>query len=193
MGVIPLRRCTVKGRFVLTLSCLLFATGAAARIHNVTDADAPRALPEQGPVTVRWEDPEQFTEIRYSHNPTESRRGDWVEQLALYLRKRAQPRLAAGERLEVIITNIERAGDFEPWLGINFHDTRIVRDYYPPRMELHFRLIDANGRVREGERKLTDAGFMQTSMRDNDLLRFEKDLIDRWLQRELPTPARASR
>lgn len=184
----------MKGRLVLTLSCLLVAAGAAARIHNVSDADAPRALPEQGPVSVRWEDPEQFTEIRYSHNPSESRRGNWVEQLALYLRKRAQPRLAAGERLEVDITNIELAGDFEPWLGIQFHDTRIVRDYYPPRMELHFRLIDASGQVRsEGDRKLTDAGFMQTSVKDGDPLRFEKDLIDRWLQRELPTPARASR
>ena len=39
---------------------------ADARVRYVTDPDAPRALPEQGPVSVRWEDPSKFSDLRYS-------------------------------------------------------------------------------------------------------------------------------
>ena len=41
---------------------------ADARVRYVTDPDAPRALPEQGPVSVRWEDPSKFSDLRYSGN-----------------------------------------------------------------------------------------------------------------------------
>lgn len=171
-----------------------FALGAAsARIRNVTDPDAPRSLPMQGPVSVRWEDPANFSEIRYSHNPTESRRGNWVEALAEHIRKYATPRLPAGERMDVDITNIELAGDFEPWHGIQLHDTRFMRDIYPPRITLTFTRTDAKGTViAQGERKLTDPGFLGgASGLSNDPLRYEKQMIERWLARELPLPRRS--
>ena len=180
----------MQGRIILTLACLLAAAGASARISNVTDPDAPRSLPAQGPVSVQWEDPAQFSEIRYSHNPSESRRGHWVEQLARYLREQAQARLPVGERLEVVITDIDRAGDFEPQRSINLQDTRVIRELYPPRIELRFRRLDAGGGViAEGERQLTNSAFLHTGRTDSDPLRYEEDLIDTWLKRELPAPA----
>lgn len=172
------------------LALLLFgasASSVSARVRNVTDPDAPRSLPEQGPVSVRWDDPEQFSEIRYSHNSFEARRGNWVEELALYLRERAAPRLAPGEQLEVNITDIDRAGAYEPWRGVRYQDTRVIRDFYPPRITLSFKLTDAEGKVvAQAERKLSDPAFlMDTSIaRRTDALRFEKDLIDQWLRRE---------
>ena len=169
---------------------------ASARIRTVTDPDAPRSLPEQGPVNVRWEDPAKFSEIRYSRNTFESRRGTWVEQLAEHLRKRATSRLSAGERMDVNITNVELAGDFEPWRGVQFQDTRFMRDIYPPRITLTFTRTDANGTVvAQGERKLTDSGFLMseaTAGYRNESLRYEKSLIDRWLAKELPVPDRRS-
>ena len=183
---------TSRSALFIVLLLTAAATGmASAKIRNVTDPDAPRSLPAQGPVSVRWEDPAQFSEIRYSHNPSESRRGTWVEQLATHLRERAQKRLPQGQRLEVDITDVELAGDFEPWRGPQFYDTRFIRDLYPPRITLTFKHTDANGNViAEGERKLSDSGFLQGSntARSSDPLRFEKGLIDQWLARELPSP-----
>lgn len=179
-----------------TLSTLLLASvlgigTADARVRNVTDAEAPRSLPAEGPVTVRWEDPSTFSEIRLSPNVAEARRGDWVEQLALHLRKRAETRLAPGERLEVDILDIERAGEYEPWQSLQMRDVRIMRDYYPPRMRLRFRQLDADGRVlAAGERRLVDPAFLSGSVAPAsglDPLRFEKAMIDRWLRRELPS------
>jgi hypothetical protein len=184
----------IRHRLLLLLVLLVLTCSAAARSRNVTDRDAPRALPEQGPVAVRWEDPRTFSEIRYSHNAVESRRGNWVEQLAAHLRAQAQPRLGAGERLEVTITDIDLAGDYEPWQGPQLYDTRFIRDLYPPRIALTFKRVAAGGTtLAAGERKLTDAGFLMDSSTAglaSDPLRFEKHLIDRWLQRELPPQTR---
>ena len=44
----------------------------------------------------------------------------------------------------------------------------------------------------EGEQRLVDTAFLMNSRpMDTDPLRFEKDMIDTWLRRELPAPPRA--
>lgn len=174
----------------VALLALALSTAADARVRKVTDPDTPRALPAQDGVTVRWTDPAQFTDLRYSGNRYEAARGNWVVQLAEHLRDRAEKRLPQGERLDVEITDIRRAGGYEPWRGIQMQDVRILRDIYPPRIELRFQRTDAAGRVvSEGERTLVDAAYlMNASALDSDPLRYEKDMIDRWLRRELTPP-----
>ena len=129
----------------------------------------------------------EFTEIRYSHNSWESKRGDWVERLAKHLRKSTEKALPAGQRMEFNITDIKRAGDYEPWRGPNAQDVRIVRDIYPPRMTFTFIRYGADGQIiDQGERKLADMGFLSSSSSlDSDLLRYEKRMIDDWVRREL--------
>lgn len=151
--------------------------------------DEVRGLAEEGPVSVRWTDPEAFSEIRYSGNRVESRRGNWLPTLGAHLRTRAESRLAPGQTLEVTFTDIDLAGDYEPWRGPNADRIRQVRDIYPPRIELHFRLLDAQGRtLSEGERRLSDPAFLHSGSLpgNSDPLRHEKRLLDRWLQREFP-------
>ena len=187
-----LRSVLLTFALALTGATLATAAGSAsARIRTVTDPDAPRALPEQGPVSVTWDDPANFTEIRYSLNKFESRRGDWVEQLAQHLRERAEKRLPPGEQLLVNITDIDRAGAYEPWRGVQFYDTRFILDIYPPRMTFNYRRIGAGGDVlAEGEREIRDMGYLMTANPyfNSDTLRYEKAMIDRWISQELPRP-----
>lgn len=178
----------MKSRLALLLLAAAVASSATAGVRNVTDPDAPRALPESDSVNVRWEDPSRFSELRYSGNRWEASRGNWVQELAGYLRERAEKRLPEGQRLDVDILDIRRAGMFEPWHGPNLQNTRIIRDVYPPRMTLNVRLTDADGNViAQGERKLSDPGFLMSDSAslNSDPLRFEKRLIDRWLTQEL--------
>lgn len=178
----------------LLLSLALIATAAAAKTRNVTDPDAPRSLPAEGPVAVQWTDPAGFTELKFSGNRWESQRGNWVFQLAEHLREQAEKRLPAGERMEVTITDIDRAGRFEPGRGFDLDRIRVMRDIYPPRMELSFKRYGADGRlVAEGERKLHDFTYLSSASiaNSNDVLRYEKRMIDEWLRDELPKPALA--
>ena len=173
------------------LAGVLAAGSAAAKVSDVTDPDAPRSLPAEGPVGVQWTDPAQFSEIQRSGNRWEARRGTWVVDLAKYLRKRASVRLPAGERLEVTITDIERAGNFEPGRA-RTDSIRYMRDIYPPRIALDFKLVGADGGViAQGSRKLSDLGYLQRNLRptDSDPLRYEKQLLDDWLREEFDKPA----
>ena len=127
----------------MNLRTLLLAAALAAASmpalaagRTVLDPDLPRSLPAQGPVDVRWTDPAAFTELRHSGNRFEARRGTWVVDIAEHVRRAAERRLPAGERLEIEITDIRRAGNYEPWRGIQYDHVRFLTDLYPPRMAM---------------------------------------------------------
>ena len=173
------------------LALTLALAGCAATGDGMLAADAPRALPDAGPVSVAWADPATFTELRRSQNHLDSSRGSWLTDLAKYMRKRAETQLPAGERLQLTIVDIDRAGDYEPWRSLHRQDVRIVRDIYPPRMTVQYKRFDASGAVvAEGERKITDPGFLVNAspLHDTDPLRYEKRMIDSWLRREFKEP-----
>ena len=172
----------------LISAALAAAFAVPAFAARVTDPELPRSLDADGPVTVSWTDPQEFGEIRYSRNRFEAERGDWVRGIARHLAKRAAGALGPGERLDVVITDIERAGEFEPGAGRS-DGVRIVRDIYPPRIDLSYTLYDASGDVvGSGERRLRDIGFLQRhagTVGSGDPLRHEKRLVDDWVRDEL--------
>ena len=173
---------------VFLAAALLAVPADAAR--TVTDPARPRSLPAQGDVSVDWTDPAGFSDLRFSNNRWEAQQGDWVTALAEHLQQAAAARLPPGQQMAVTITDIQRAGRYEPWHGISYSHVRVMRDVYPPRMTLQVRITGADGQVlAEGERKLSDLGYLQgATPTDTDILRFEKRMIDDWLRRELPSP-----
>ncbi|MCD0246471.1 DUF3016 domain-containing protein [Xanthomonas melonis] len=181
-----MKRSHVSGAALL-LAGLLAATGAQARIRTVTNPQAPRALSSDGRVDVRWSDPAQFSEVRFSGNRWEAQRGDWVSQLATHFRQSAARQLPQGQHLSVTITDIRRAGQYEPWHGPRMQDVRVVKDIYPPRLSFSYALTGADGRViDQGERQLVDPAFLMNGPRltDSDPLRFEKAMIDNWVRKQ---------
>lgn len=176
-------------RLLLILAVMLATATATARVRNVTDPDAPRSLPDEGPVSVQWTDPSEFTDLRFSGNRWKASQGNWVQQLAEHLRDAAAKRLPEGERLEITITDIDRAGRYEPWHGVHMQDVRVLRDIYPPSMKLDFRHYDSQGRLlAEGSREMRDTGYLMGGSMHvgrSDNLRYEKNMIDDWLRDEL--------
>lgn len=152
-------------------------------VHGFTLASIkPRA-------EVLFFEPAKFTDLRASHMSSDADRDGYLEQLRDYIVSQARHYVPEGCLLSVTFTDIDMAGDFEPWLGPRWDDVRIVRDIYPPRIELAFRVTDAEGNVlKQGQRKLRDTGFMMKirMASDNDPLRHEKALIDDWLRGEFP-------
>lgn len=168
---------------IIVVAGLLGVGTAEARVRTVTSPDAPRALPAEGPVSVQWTDPNQFSEIRFSGNRFEAQQGDWVTTLADYFRTSAAKQLPPGDRLDITITDIKRAGEYEPWHGPRSNDVRIVKDIYPPRIRFNYVWTGANGQVIEqGEKRLIDAAFLTSGVQinDSDQLRYEKRMIDDW-------------
>jgi len=94
-----------------------------------------------------------------------------------------------GDKVDVQILDIQRAGQYE-WNYGAARDLRVLRDIYPPRIQLRFRRMDANGNVvAEGDRKLADLAYLMSPppLPASDTLRYEKRLIDQWVRREFVT------
>jgi hypothetical protein len=138
-----------------------------------------------GRVEVKYFEPENFTDVRDSYMGSDYDRGHLAE-LSNHLEWRGPAALAAGQKLTVTFTDIDLAGDFEPWRGMRWSDIRIVKPLYPARLKFSFVLTDANGAVvKAGERELNDRDLLRLTL-GSDALRFEKGLLDDWLRSEFP-------
>lgn len=164
----------------LAACALLVACAGAPRYR------APGEPVEPGVVSVTTTDPGQFSEARSNPRETPHQRRAWVDALSGYLAERAASALAPDQRLEVRITDVRRAGGFEPWRGPQGSELRTVRDTHVPRIDLEFTLRAVDGRVlREGQRQLRDSGFlMRPGAHASDPLLYEKRLVDDWVGRE---------
>ena len=137
-------------------------------------------------VEVIFVEPDKFTDVKDELLQTERGRNYLLEQLKVHMQSVAAKYVKEGQHLEIKVSDVDLAGGFEPWHGGNFDRIRILRDQYPPRMELEFRLVDAEGRViSTGKRRLIDGGYLMTlSIATHDPLRYDKEMISDWLRRE---------
>lgn len=160
-------------RILLSLGLLM----AAATAWAVTD-------PAASAVHVRYAHPESFTEARQTPPGERQDARSYLAPLKHYIQHRASRVLQPGQQLSIVVTDVDRAGQYEPLFGAQNGWMRVIRGTYPPRIDLHFTLRNAQGTVvKQGTRKLLDLGFMDTiSATDTDPLRYEKALVDRWLR-----------
>jgi hypothetical protein len=165
----------------LFIAALLAAT---PMVKAATAATKPAPVQRAEVVYV---DPDKFTDVRDSYTGTDAGRDDLLDQLRDHVLDQARRKLPEGYKLFMSVTDVDLAGDFEPWRGPRWDDIRIVKDIYPPRMVFSFRLTDPTGRVvKEGNRDLRDNAFMMkiTMAFRDDPLRHEKQMIDDWFADE---------
>ena len=159
----------------------LFLLAACASASAPRDASSLR-LPDDGRVAVSWADPASFSEHSCDFSPG-GRDIAWVADLAKYTRERAEKVLPAGARLDVRFSDIDRAGECLP--NGRAEQIRVIRDVYPPRISLHYRLSENGVAAADADARLLDLGFLMGSgvVGNSDPLRHEKRLIDDWLRK----------
>lgn len=168
--------------WLLAASCVL----ASGSFLSAAGGDTTRTR-------VTYEEPDTFTDLRDGDFESQRGRQHTLDELSRHIEKRAASVLPEGYTLSVVVSDIDLAGDYEPW-RTKFTNVRIVRDIYPPRISLTYTLRDAEGQVvSEAQRDLKDTAFLQTLTIDrNDTLRFEKALIDAWIRTDIRRAASAS-
>lgn len=172
-----LRSSAMKPRLLLVIVCAL-AAGGVLRAGEVAGSAAR--------ISVTFVAPEKFTDVRESTLALERDRDRLLGAIKVRIKSLARRFLAAGQTLEIQVTDVDLAGEFEPWLGVDFDHIRILKEVYPPRMKLEFRLLDAEGRVvSEGKRHLQDFGYLtSSSIPTTDPLRHDLDLVRDWMRQE---------
>ena len=155
---------------------------------GAASAAPPASTAPAATVEVAWTNPANFSEEQKRRGFGSARETpeQWVSELAQYVKRQGTRLLAPGQELDVTFTDITRAGAFEPWRGPQLDDTRFIKDIYPPAIDLHFTLHNADGSTAlEGSRKLRDAAFLyRGTPSSTDPLRYEKRMLDDWLRRD---------
>ncbi len=161
----------------LATTILLGGLLAPIPVHAASDAPAR--------VSVVFVEPDKFTDVRYSEGERSSRA--LLLQLQRFIVDSAARYLPEAMRLEIKITDIDMAGDFEPFRGPQFDQVRMNKSVYPPRIVLEFRVVDTGEQtVKEGKRNLTDIDYqLRTAYPREDYLRYEKELLRDWLRAEI--------
>jgi hypothetical protein len=162
-----------------TLTALLGLI-AIVGVHAANEKPAPRA-------EVIFSNPEKFTDAANSDRGSDFGREGNLQELRDHLLRRANSYVPQGQKLEITITDVDLAGEIEPWRSPQAHDVRIIKDIYSPRIDLSYRLIDsATGAVvKEGVSKLRDLTFtMNLHLNRSDARLYEKELLDDWLRTE---------
>jgi hypothetical protein len=173
---------------------VVLAAMASAVCGSVFAADSAAPSSGDARVEVTYVNPDEFTDFTDSIDRPDRGREGYSQSFKEYLEHEAARLIPEGSRLTISFTEIDMAGDFEPWRGPQFSDIRIVKDLYPPRLNFTYKLTDASGAVlREGEVKLRDVNFLMNagSAISNDSLRHEKAIMDDWLRREFPKAKKA--
>lgn len=173
--------------YVRRVGCALIFGLVGASFAAADTPDTRGATVSTDRVEVSYRNIDGFAEMKRLHGV----RTDWLDELSRYVAKRAARNVPDGARLLVTITDVQRAGQIEPWHGPASSDLRIVRDNTPPRIDLNFRLVAANGAVlKEGTRQLRDIAFLsRAGYHRDEPLSHEKNLIDDWLRKDFG-PAR---
>ena len=161
---------------------LILMLGAAA-VFGLRAADTP-ALSK---VEVIFSHPENFTDAAQDQRGSEIGRDANLAMLQDYIVRRASSLVPAGDKLTITFTDIDLAGEYEPW-RTNAHDVRIVKDIYTPKMTLSFQLTDGSGKViKQGDRHLTNLNFMMDILplsEQNEPLAYDKALVGNWISDE---------
>lgn len=132
--------------------------------------------------TVEFVKPEGFTDVGRRHSFID--RDAALEAIRSHLVVQAAKTLPPGEVLAISITDVDLAGAFEARQRYS-NEVRVVKEIYPPRIDLRFRLTRADGSVvKEGGRTLRDFGFLTGTAYPTDNFRYEKAMLDEWLGRE---------
>lgn len=149
---------------------------------------AEPAAKSDGRAEVTFAHPEKFADVRSYYSENDKDRDALLDQLKEYIVLKSKTYVPEGQKLLVTVTDVDMAGDFEPWRGPAMQDVRVVKDIYPPKIDLEFKLVDAKGAVlKEGKRQLRDLAFqMKISINRDDELRYEKALLDDWLRDDFP-------
>jgi Protein of unknown function (DUF3016) len=170
---------------VVLLSMAIAASTAAHAAEPVGQtsnaASAPLTVSGER-VQVAYLNLENFDEVQRDPNHDTS----WAEGLGGYFVSRVQSALGEGQSLTVVITNMRLAGQYQPGMGSGSSNMRVVTPGTPPRMDLTFRLLAADGQVlSEGSRKLVDANFLTRRARHGGAHAYEKNLIDDFIRKEI--------
>lgn len=137
---------------------------------------------------IEWQNPEKFRDADYYYNGGEKSKKIVMTNLERYFTTEAKRMLPEGTVLEMTVTELDLAGDFEPWRSPSFQDIRIVKEIYPALIEFDYKYLGADGAVlSEGSERLRDTliprSIVATQLSRSENYPYVKTLVKDWMRK----------
>ena len=153
------------------LAAVLAATGAFAQ--------------EEPAATYELVSPSGFEDFSYRDEGVDETAGVFDDQFKAWFVPAAAKLLPPGQRLHLVILDVDMAGDIQPWRNSRYEPLRYIEFGHPPRMTFEYRITDpAGGVLAEGREELVDASFdiRPPTIRQDQPFVYEFVMLERWLQ-----------
>jgi hypothetical protein len=113
-----------------------------------------------GEVSITWQTPEKYTDIRPSSETREAFQERVAKELGEVFVDLAK-KLPDDVKWAITVTDVDLAGDVHPMMRGTANDIRIIKEIYWPRMSLSYRMTDGKGAtIAEGQEDIKDMNFM---------------------------------
>ncbi len=167
----------------MKLTYLLFA-GTMVFGFAVADEVAENLVTEQGVVKITWQNPKDFRDVKAVSDIQSRYETRTFETLTKGLNKEAIKILKPEQKLELVVTDLDLAGDVRPTFGATMNDIRLVKDIYPPRITFSYTIFENDNVIMVGNEKLVDMDFIHNiGHMSNKPLRYENKLLADWMKK----------
>lgn len=144
---------------------------------------AETIITEDGQVFIAWNNPADYTDVEATLGVQSKYQQYLFSELTEELGKVANKHLSPNQKLELVVTNVDLAGDVQPTFGATPHDIRILEDIYPPKITFDYTLSENNTVLKTGSEKLRDIGYLSGIQPiGNDPFPYEVDLLTDWFK-----------
>ena len=138
----------------------------------------------QADVQVNFVRPESFSDTKDNNG---FRRPEVLKDLQAHLVAQFEKQLP-GRDVRIDVSDVDLAGEVEPfvWRG---QWLRVMRTVTSPALELSYEVREGGRVVQQGKTHIRDMNYQDgfNAYSSGDTLRYEKRMIDRWIQREFAT------
>lgn len=189
----------IKECVALMLCCALCVTalGSAWAAHadeHDPDRSATVTLGDESTrVQVSFVRVDRFADFRSAHDSRDHGRPAMMAELQRFLTEQAKRWLPDGQRLLVVFSDIDLAGRVVPVRGSGQFQ-RIVEDFYPPRMNFSFEVLNHLGEVEQfGQVELLNRSFLNLNRRaqyqSGGSMPYEKAMLQDWFHEQFSNKA----
>jgi hypothetical protein len=145
------------------------------------------ASTQAGDLTLQWQDPEKFSDIRPANDSRKAYRERVMKKFDGFFNELAA-QLPEGYQWHVTVTDIDLAGEVDYFAGGAGSALRIVKDIHSPAIKFTYVLRDKHGEeISSADEKLRDMGFLYSlrSNNNNEEFHYEKQMLQDWFNKEL--------
>lgn len=146
------------------------------------DGVGPDQVTKSGNVTIEWDNPQDYTDVKSVSGKQGAYEVKVFKALTDNLAKVAKQTLRPDLKLELIVTNLDLAGDVQSTFGATPNDIRMVKPVFPPKISFSYSVLEGDKVIMVGDEKLTDLNFMNGLKKPNEKpLSYENAMLKSWL------------